>query len=307
MREHSGAGAFCVTTAAAAMVTAGFSWLPVLLGWTISSLILLIVSMGEDQRTRGPGIVTLAGSMIWMTGILIGAERAFPTDGTFPFVSISLLLLLWRAMSGNRVIFRSASNLLGLILFPVLAAVVLFGMQDVSWKEELPAGFSWQQVYITIAASSPWWSAFRSLRNRRDRAWYIGSAAAGVGLSLLTHGILGDGLAAREPYPLYRAVQSVRVLGALQRMEALVAAVVLMGGFAMLLWLGEISSEILEQTPGRSKQWKSGLLLLTVFLLEWMTRSVSASALGWMKSLFWGLTPLFALWVVFMTKCEKNS
>ena len=307
MRIRSGPAGFCVTAAIGAMVTAGFSWVTVLLGWSISTLIMLLLPMRRNDTGQGPPAVTLLMAVLAMTAAALGAEGAFPEDSTFPFVSAMLLLILWRALCGRRRGLQGTVTVLGMILLPVLGVVLLFGLGDVQWRENLPAASPWFQVYVAVAAASPWWCLDLEKRTGRTWLWYGASGLMSLGLSLLTHGTLGGTLASVERFPLYRAVQTVRILGALQRMEALVAAVVLMGGFGVLLMLGELAADSLKALPGKSDRRKTAAVLLTVFLLEWMFRALSGPAERVVETAFWVLTPVFALWVVFLTKPTENA
>ena len=45
MRIRSGATGFCVTAAVAAMATAGFAWPAVLMGWGMSTLVMLALGV----------------------------------------------------------------------------------------------------------------------------------------------------------------------------------------------------------------------------------------------------------------------
>ena len=100
MRIRSGAAAFSVTTALAAVATAGFSLAVVALGWAVGTLVMLVLPLCRRRR-EGLQAVTLMFGTGAMTAAVLGAERAFPADSTFPFVSGMLLLLLWRALCGQ--------------------------------------------------------------------------------------------------------------------------------------------------------------------------------------------------------------
>lgn len=301
------AGTFAAAAAIGAVVTAGFSWLPVLLGWGISTILMLILPERGPLRDRKTAALVLLGSVAVLAAAALGAEDAFPEDSTFPFVSAALLLLLWRAMCGERRTAGDVANVLGLFLLPVLAAVVIFGLPNVRWTETAPV-CPWRQVLITVAAASPWWGLRRGARSRRTWAWYGASAGVCLGFSLLTWGILGRGLTAAEAYPLYRAVQTIRILGVLQRFEALLAAAVLMGTFSVMLLTGERAAEALALfSPDRKRTWKSGLICLGAFAAEWVLRWAPEGARSVAETVFWALIPLAALAVVLLEKHEKKE
>ncbi|MBQ9270364.1 MAG: hypothetical protein IJ206_12800 [Oscillospiraceae bacterium] len=303
MRIRNGAAGFCVTAATAAMATARFAWPAVMLGWMVSTLVMLALGHCRREPISGPKWVVLLLGVLTMTAAVLGAERAFPEDSTFPFVSLMLLLLLWRGMRGTKRGVESTAAILGMILLPVLGAVLLFGLGESAVQWTRPAAADWKQVWISAAAASPWWCLEREKRDVRSWLWYGASAGVSLGLSVLTYGALGNALAQAEAFPLYRSVQTVRILGVLQRMEALVAAALLMGGFGILLLAGETAALGLK----RSNKWKSCGVLAVVFLLEWLFRALSEQVRQITETVFWGLLPLFVLWVVFLTKNEKTS
>lgn len=303
MRIRSGAAGFCVTAAVAAMATAGFAWPAVLLGWTVSTLVMLVLGRCHREPVLGPERITLLLGVLTMAAAVHGAERAFPEDSTFPFVSLMLLLLLWRGMRGTERTAESTAAILGIILLPVLGAVLVFGLGETAGKWTRPVAADWKQVWISAAAASPWWCLDRGKRDVRSWLWYGASAGVSLGLSVLTWGTLGSALAQTEQFPLYRSVQTVRILGVLQRMEALVAATLLMGGFGILLLAGKTAVQGLK----KPNKWKFCGVLATVFLLEWLFRALSEQVREIAETVFWGLLPFFMLWIVFLTKNEKNS
>lgn len=248
------------------------------------------------------------GGVLIMAAAVLGAEDAFPEDGTFPFVSAVLLLILWRAMCGETRTPGDVANVLGMILLPVLTVVVLFGLGDLRWEENAPERWSWYQVYVTVAASSPWWCLHRGAREKRTWAWFGTAAAVSLGMSLLTRGILGCGLVEREPFPLYRAAQTIRILGVLQRFEALLAAAVLMGTFCILLLVGEqVTAALKIFCPEKPGRWAGGAVVMMTFLVECGFRWLTEGAEQNVGTVFWGAIPILALWVVLVRKSRKNE
>lgn len=301
------AGIFAAVVAISAIVTAGYSWLPVLIGWCIGTIILALLPERKPMDTgKLSATVILLGGILVLAAVTLGAEDAFPEDSTFPFVSVALLLLLWRAMCGEKTTAAATANLLGMILLPMLAVVVLFGFRDVSWLENIPPKYPWTQVLVSVAVTSPWWCFRRGKLTKGSWLWYGAAGFLSVSMSLLTRGILGSSLSAYEAFPLYRAVQTIRVLGILQRMEALLAAVVLMGAFAVMLLTGDKVARALDVLlPERKRKWKCGVTLLIVFGLENGVRMIKSGVIDVAETVFWGLVPVLALWVVFSGKREK--
>ena len=304
--NHREAAAFGGSVTAAAMVTAGFGWESVLPGWAMGAAILLL-PRGNPRRGRlGSGIsLLLCGAA--MAAVLLGADAAFPERSTFPLVSVGLLIVLGRAMCGRRQSMGDTANILGILLLAVLGGILLFSVAEIDWNENLPEPVNGTKVWVTAATTAPWWG-LRESKTDRTWCWYAGAGTVSLGMSLLTHGVLGRGLAGWTDDPLYRAVQAIRVLGVLQRQEALLAASVLLGAAGLLLILGELAAENLDElAPKLGKQQKNVGFLSTVFFLEWGIRSITLGTRNWIETVFWGAFPLCALWIVDMGKHEKSA
>lgn len=301
------AGLFAAVVGVSAMVTAGFGWLPVLIGWCIGTVVLLLL---PERRKTGMGkftaVVVLVGGIFVLAAGALGAEDAFPEDTTFPFISAAMLLLVWRSMCGEKNTGSAVANLLGLVLLPMVGVVLLFGLKDVRWAENLPLGEPWWQIPVTVAVTSPWWCFRSGTMEKRSWLWYGLAAVFSVGMSLLTRGILGRGLVLAEEFPLYRAVQTIRILGVLQRMEALLAAAVLMGAFCIMAFVASKMTEALEVLlPGTKRRWKAAWTLAAAFAVEFCLRTMKIRMYDVLEAVFWGMIPVLALWMVFSGKIEK--
>lgn len=301
-------GVFGAAVAIAAIVTAGFPWQNVLLGWSAGALVTLLLRRApQGSGGKLPALVTLLGSVLVLAAAALGAEDAFPEDSTFPFVSLALMLLTLRAMIGERTTGTAVSNIIGLFLLLLVTVTVLLGIRDVDWAETIPQGLSWTQVWVAAAGTAPWWCFRKRPMERKSWLWFSASAALAVGMSLLTHGVLDTALCGYEPFPLYRAVQSIRGLGGVRRLEALLAAAVLMGAFGLMLLTAEKAAGALEElAPGIPMKWKSGVTLAAAFCVEWAVRAVKGDASVRAETVFWGLIPILALWVVFTEKMQKS-
>lgn len=301
------AGIFAAVVGISAMVTAGFGWLPVLIGWCIATVVMLLL---PEDRGEGMGkltaFVVLVGGVFVLAAGALGAEDAFPEDTTFPFISAAMLLLTWRSLCGEKDTGSGVANLLGLVLLPLVGVVLLFGLRDVRWAENLPVGESWWQIPVTVAAASPWWCFRRGEMQKKSWFWYTMAGVFSVGMSVLTRGILGRGLVNAEAFPLYRAVQTIRILGVLQRMEALLAAAVLMGAFCVMVLVGSRVRTALDVLmPNTKRRWKTAGVLAAAFAVEWCLKMTKIGADEVLEAVFWGMIPLLALWMVLSGKKEK--
>lgn len=302
-------GIFGAAVAAAAIVTAGFPWQSVLAGWAVGALLAVLVwRIPRGHHGKLPALVTLLGGIIILAAAALGAEDAFPEDSTFPFVSLVLMLLTLRAMVGERTTGAAVANIIGLFLLPLVTVTVLLGLRDVSWRENIPEGLQWTQVWVAAAGTAPWWCFRKGPMDRKGWLWFGGGAVLAVGMSLLTHGVLGAALCGYEPFPLYRAVQSIRGLGGVRRLEALLAAAVLMGAFGLMLLAAEkVAAALEELLPGTPMGWKGGASVAAAFCVEWAVRAMRDSVTVRFEAVFWGLIPVWALWVVFTEKIQKSD
>ena len=112
------AGNLAAAVGISAVLTAGYSWLEVLLGWCVGA----ILCWGREipwkwRRDRMPWIQPFIGTLL-VAGAAQAAEQAFPEDSTFPFISLCMALLLWYGITGEDA-GRSAANVMGLLVLPL--------------------------------------------------------------------------------------------------------------------------------------------------------------------------------------------
>lgn len=304
MKLDKGPGTFAATVGISAVVTAGFGWLEVLLGWCIAGILRWLL---PREKSGQYNIICMWGvfllGIFLIGGIVVAAEKAFPEDGTFPFVSLGLLLLLYRSLIGEKDTGNMVSNVLGLMLLGLMGAVLLFGFSNVAWGELYPETFRWKRVWITAAIASPWWTE----KGEQKWGWFSVSALVCVGMSILCRGILGAALTEYSGLPLYQAVQTIRILGILQRFEALLAAAVLLGTFAMLTKVGSIIRNAAETIMPKvqNRKWAAVVILLA-YLMEYLYLNLDQTWQEGISTVFWGMIPFFALGIVFSKKVEKR-
>ena len=307
MKCRTWPGLFAVSAVVSTVVGAGCYWINVLMGWGVGTLVLLCL---REPRMSGnvSAVLTLIMGLAVMVAAVMGAEEAFPEDHTFPFVSAVMLMLLWRALCGEERTPPAVANILGMILLPILCVVVFFGLKDVVWAENITGRTDWREIIVGVASVCPWWCLKEEKMDGRAWAWYGTAVAVGVGTCLLTRGVLGTALVEYDPFPMYRAVQALRIVGVPQRMEALFAAAVLMGAFALMLlsgWKMRTAAEILWGEVSRKKF--GGVLAGVVFTAELVARGATAKLLGMATTIFWVMIPILTLSLVVFGKRRKNE
>lgn len=300
MKVGRNAGNLAAVLGISAVLTAGYSWLEVLLGWCIG--IALCWSAGipwKWRKSNSARWVRVPIGILLIAGTAQAAEQAFPEDSTYPFVSLCMLLLLWYGISGADA-GRAAANVMGMLVLPLMALIVIFGSASAQWTELMPKELSAAHVGIVALVSL----LMRKGIGGEAWKWFTGAGVLAVGLSVITQGALGQTLVQEEKAPLFRAVQTIRIFGKTQRIEAVLAAGTLIGTCSAML----IGGEHLKSGMGREKnRW---MLLIPIAMslgLESVYRSVGESAQSAMEAVFWGVLAVYALWIVIFEKNEKSS
>lgn len=296
-------GIFAAVAGVSAVVLAGFGWVEILAGWGICC-VLRGFRKNENDGEYGKAMsvmILVVGTLL--LGIMVqAAEQAFPADETFPFVSAGLLLLLYKMLRGEDDTTAIVTNVLGLVLLGLLGFLTVFGLENVSWEENIPREFRWDRMLISFTLFSPWWI----WKGERDGMWFGGSGLLAAGMSLMTRGILGSALTEYSSLPLYQAVQTIHVLGTLQRLEAILAAAVMLGVFSMLAAISSLMTRAGKTLwPEKKKSvWLIPILLIS-FLTEYAVMYLEKGVKDRMTTIFWGVMPIFALCIVIFKKDKK--
>lgn len=219
-------------------VTAGFSWLSILLGWCGGALISLPAKRWGDQIR---GILAMPASLVVIIAGLLTAEGAFSTD-TFPVVSLGMVLLLYIVWNNPGAGY--AGRVCGKIVLGILLLLMLCALPDIQW--EMPQWPKWQEVGITLLITTPWW-------RRMDWRWYTLSGGLSTAAGFLTCGVLGGAVTTR---PFLRMVETIHLRGILQRLEGFYSVAVLLGAFCVIYYGGQLLEE-------ESKQRKYLILVLS--------------------------------------------
>lgn len=295
-----GPGLFCATVGLAAVVTAGFGWLEVMVGWGIGAVLRLVMPEAEVANSRTKAVWILFSGGVLLLGILIIAEKAFPQDSTFPFVSLGLLMLLYRTLIGEGDTGRMVSNLLGLVLVGMFGAILLLGAVNGHTGDLAIQELQWKQVWIMAVLSVPWW------QKKEAWGWYTLSGVYLAGMSALCRMVLGEALTEYSRVPLYRTAQAIEVVGTPQHLEGIVAIGVLMGAYCMLCRIGEtmrLYGDTIRKNISSRIWW--GMIMLAVFVAEWGYRMLGMEERTRITTAFWGFTGILALLVVILRKMKK--
>ena len=301
MKIPKGPGLFAATVGISAVLTAGFGWLEVLLGWLVAGMFRFLPE-NHDHGTKFSSVIVFGIGIVTLSGVVVASEMAFPKDDTFPAISLALYLLMYWVLKGNEKKGAVASNVIGLILALLIGVLLIFGIENIQLNELVPRGFSPLQTILTFAVASTWcWS-----RKEEDTKWFLAAGGFSVAISLVTKGILGEYLTQYSRVPFFEAVQTIRILGTLQRMEALLASGILLGTFAMMVLVGEKvyragkvlfpeKTESIWLLPALGISY--GLEYLYFILEEGIKPAINTG--------FWVLALVLTLWIV-LTRKMKN-
>lgn len=263
------------------------------------------------RRRRARGLVQLAAGtaagrgalltvLLW-NDLMLGRIaaflcRAYPSGSAFPLVGLLLLLLaVYAAQRGSAVMLRT-----GAIVFFFLIGFYLFIM-----------GFSLPDLRLSWLKPDvrPVWTAFPAVlapaavlylsegegAEETPALWLTGGVLLALLAALVTAGSVSPSVAAREPFPFYTAAKSVKILGAMERLEPLVSAALAAGGFCLLGALCAANEKILSAyvpKPGR-------FAALTNFSVGggcmWLSGALPEPVFAIGMGIFWGIIPYMTL------------
>lgn len=289
------------------MLTAGFGWQETALGWGIGAIIRILLGKKFDQLRHGTWTQIFIGAMIAAAGAQV-AEQAFPQDSTFPFVSLCLMILLWRAMRSDNTGLE-ACNALALLILPLLGCIVGLGCIGIRWRETVPSGMEWRHIAVTAGVALIW---SQGQGEKRRWGWYSLCAVICTGMSLVTAGNLGRALVRTTEHPMFLTVQTIEAFGKLQRLEALAAAASLMGAFALMRIGGEMikagwKASREKRTLPLKESLVYGVSAALALAMETGYRMSSDGTALYLRYTFWGVIAIYILWVGIFEKNEKRA
>lgn len=287
---------------------AGLSWPWVLGGGLLA--VLYYIYMETRLRPCGLGLLLpavfgqlgkwLAGlTMVWTVLVLAWAanlaDRTFPMVDGFPILGWVLLgITAWGCGKGPAPCARCA-GVVFLFLTAVYGTFGGFALADVEPVYLKPAG-SWRDGVWTfglfLLPAGVW---YVPSRRRRGTSWGLALSlpVAAAFLALVTVGVLSRPLADSLPAPLYTAAQSVRVFGALERLEPMLSAAMTMGVFCLLSGLA-CGCQALGAGLGLGK-WTGPVACVLAMMLMGPAKMLTPGMLTAGACIFWLAVPLLAV------------
>lgn len=276
MREMQGVGIYGAVVGIAAVALGGASVLEIGIAWVVLLAVNCVTTkLGTQERETKRGWV-IGMLIVWIAGILMVLEDTFPQKSTYPFVSLGMVLLLYRQLIGSRETGRYVRNIIGLAIVPIMIVLGLCGIPNLQYRELAVQGLRWDSVIQAAAIMIPLCSSIA------ERKWKLPALLTLLGISVLTHGVLGGYLAETMNTALYKAIGAIRVSGKLIHIESLLSAVILMGGFGMLSYLGD--KAVVEEQISRGK---AASICVLVFVVEFLLRGIVEMSGGRLEWVIW--------------------
>lgn len=257
-------------------------------------------SPAEIAASTAAGKTALLAALVWNLLMLgrIAAYlcKAYPSGSAFPLVGLLLLLLaVYAAQRGVGTVLRT-----GAIVFFFLIGFYLlilgFSLPDLRLSWLAPdAEPIWTVFPAVLAPTCVLYLSEGSRGGGKAALWLIGGVLLAGLSALVTAGSVSPPVAKLEVFPFYTAAKSVKILGAMERLEPFVSAALAAGGFCLLAALCAANEKILSIFAPKSKNFAA----LTNFLVGGVCVRASGVvsegifALG--MTIFWGVFPVVTL------------
>jgi len=205
--------------------------------------------------------------------------------------------------------FEQGNELIGLLL--LLLAAYAAG-RNVMLRVGAVAAFFLIILYCMLLGFSV--PALKSIEPRSDGQWYLLFAALtpmlfareGVpkwslgGFALLT---LLSALVTTKSGSFLHAMESVSILGIMQRLEPLASVAMTIGGFCLLGTICDVNHSLL----GDAKKFSAPINFLSGCVGIWVSRLLGAQVLAIGTAIFWGLLPFLPQSLEIQKKFEKKQ
>lgn len=246
------------------------------------------------------GQIALVAALLWNLLLLgrIAAYlcRAYPSGDAFPLVGLLLLLLaVWAAQKGGGAVIRT-----GAIVFFFLIGFYLlilgFSLPDLrpAWlKPDLRPDWAVLPAALTPVSVLYLWEG--GGKERRPALWLLGGVLLALLAALVTAGTVSPAVARREAFPFYTAAKSVKLFGAMERLEPLVSAALTAGGFCLLGTLCAANGKILSVFFPQPDKFSALANFLIGGACLWVSNVVSEGIFALGMGIFWGILPLVTL------------
>lgn len=296
----------CAFTVPAIVLLPRGGWLGGGLAAGLAAAVLLFGRRGGDLTARAARTMLGRGAL-WLLFawnlVALGAGARL-LCGIFPDgnVLVGLLLLLLSAYAAARG--RVAPVGAICFFFVIILYSILFGfaLPELNAVWLAPNTPDWWLLPAGLVSTCALW-LHDGRKARGVGGWLICGAGVAVLAGLTAVGSLSPAVAAQEAFPFYEAAKSVRILGAMERLEPLVSAALTAGGFCMLGLVCAVNERILSILAPRKKNLGASVHFFGGGALLWGSSLISGAALAVCTAIFWGILPVLIQLVV---KKEKT-
>lgn len=300
---------FASFTVPAILLLPRAGWLWATVGAAVGAAVLGVLIYLHGRSKKGlvrlaartaAGKTALVAVLLWNDLMLgrIAAHlcKAYPSGSAFPLVGLLLLLLaVYAAQKGGETVRRT-----GAIVFFFLIGFYLlilgFSLPDLRLSWLKPVGRPTLTVFPAVLAPvSVLYLSEGERGGGKPALWLLGGVALAFLAALVTAGSVSPSVAAQETFPFYTAAKSVKILGAMERLEPFVSAALTAGGFCLLGTLCAANEKILSVFFPKQKNASA----LTNFLIGgvclWASGVISEDIFAVGMTIFCGAFPFVTL------------
>lgn len=296
----------CAFTVPAIVLLPRGGWLGGGLAAGLAAAVILLGRRGGDLTARAAR-TPLGRGALWLLFawnlVALGAGARL-LCGVFPDgnVLIGLLLLLLSAYAAAHG--RVAPVGAVCFFFLIILYSILFGfaLPELNTAWLAPRRPDWRLLPAALVPTCALW-LHDGKASRGVGGWLVCGAGVAVLAGLTAAGSLSPTVAAREVFPFYEAAKSVRILGAMERLEPLVSAALTAAGFCMLGLVCTVNERLLSVLAPRKKNLGAFVHFFCGGALLWGSSLVSGTVLAVCTAIFWGALPILIQIVV---KNEKT-
>ena len=273
-------------------------------GWsgamTVSLAAGLLLCFGKPLALENRSLAQFftLGILLWNTVMLgsIGAEvsRINGTENPLP----GILLLLLACYGVRRKNLFTTAAVTACVIGAVYGILFLFAATEVEPRALIPRVCARPELLPT--AFFP--TVFLFLCTERGRKlriqWFLGSLLLIVSAALITGGMNSE--------DFYTAAKSVNILGAMERLEPFVGAVLTAGAFCAMGSLVLVNRRILENISGRKNFPLEEIQFILSAILCIRAEQISENVRALGTTVCWGLIPVILQGIVVLKKVQKN-
>lgn len=297
----------CAFTVPAIAVLPRGGWVSGGLAALVTAAVLLLGRGGDlTDRAARTAIGRAALWLLFAWNLVALGAGARLLCGVFPEgnVLVGLLLLLLSAYAASRGRVARVGAICFFFLIILYSILFGFSLPELNAAWLAPQAPNWRLLPAALVPTCALWLD-DGKKSRGMGGWLLGGTVVALLAGLTTAGSLSPAVAARETLPFYEAAKSVRILGAMERLEPLVSAALTAGGFCMLGLICAVNERLVSVLAPRGKKSAGWINFFCGGVLLWGSGLLPATASAVCTAIFWGVLPVLVQLVVKIKKSEK--